>query len=517
MTGDRIAAIGDLSTATATRVIEADGLILAPGFIDLHSHADVTLWRSGPSVGLNNLTQGVTTIVVGQDGRSGWPAGSSVAGTIDAWEQEGLTENVVLLVGFGSVRRRVLGLDDRPATEAERHRMRLHVRSALEQGALGISTGLGYTPDRFADTDELSAVIQEVSVFDGIHISHLRDQGDRLLESLEELIEIAERTGVTSVATHFKAVLRSNYGKSEPAMTLLEQARERGLPVFVDQYPYATSSNGIAVSFLPSRVRFELGRDRDLRERLRRATPEALVRMLRPSNGGGGGERHDDAVLSSLWGARTRDALRSRIEYMGGPDTYRVERAPDPRLEGQTLDEVARLLQLDVVEAAIVLDLLGAQVTHFHISEADIETIMRSPFTATSSDGTWPRFGFSVVHPRSYGSFPRKLRRYVYERGVLSLEDAVRSMTGLAADILGLDDRGYIRTSYAADLVLFDPGRIRDLATYSQPHRYSEGVVHLIVNGTPVLVGGEFTGSFPGRVLRRSSAPRPEVPRPPEP
>lgn len=510
--GDRIVAIGELDDRSGRREIAADGSIVAPGFIDLHSHTDRGLWRPGPQVALNVLTQGITTVVVGQDGRSAWPSGGSAASTIARWEGEGLTANVVLLIGFGSVRRAVLGLTDRPATAVERQRMRTRVREAMEQGALGISTGLGYVPDRFASTDELAAVIRAAGERGGIHISHLRDQGDRLLESVGELIEIAERTGATSVATHFKAVRRPNYGKSRAALALIREARTRGLRIYADQYPYTTSSNGIAVSFLPGRVRLELARDPSIRRLLRASLPDSLgPRISRELSAG---RRDETSVSGSSSHRRLRELIRQRVDYLGGPDTYVVERISVPGLSGHTLTEVARALELPVEETAILLDLLDAQVTQFHIAELDLLEIMRQPFTATSSDGTAPRFGFGVVHPRSYGAFPRKLRHYAIDGEALSLEAAIRSMTALPAEILGLTDRGTLRPGQRADIVILDPDRIRDRATYARPHRHSEGVLHLLVNGVPVLEDGRFTGAFPGRVLTRSDVGSPPPPSP---
>lgn len=528
----RIAAIGDLAGARAARSFDAAGRVVAPGFIDLHSHADWGFGDPERNLARNNLTQGISTVVVGQDGRSPWPVGGSIESLIENWLDHGLAGNVLLLVGHGSVRREVMADAARPPTPAELDRMRALVRRAMEAGAYGISTGLAYAPGRFATTEELIALTREVAPERGVYISHLRDQGAGLMESVRETIRIGRESGVTVVATHFKASGRANFGKSVQALDLIEAARRQGVAIYTDQYPYTTSSNGIGASFLPASPRRPSD---EAAARIQAASPEALADLIlgthelaprlytrdwlltRPR------KELERRAAAALWfsdegvratHAQTRALLddpgkraelhaqvADEIERWGGPDTYVIERAPDPRLEGRTLEEAADLLGRPVPEVALALELMEAQVTQFHMADADVDAIITREFNATSTDGSVPDFGVGVTHPRSYGAFPRKIRVYALERGLISLPFAIRSMTGLAAEILGLEDRGVLRPGAWADVVVFDPRRIRDRATYRDPHRYSEGIELLLVNGLPVLEDGRVTGARPGVVI----------------
>lgn len=530
--GGRIAAVGELRNAAARRVIDADGLVVAPGFIDLHSHADWAFGDPERNLAPNNLTQGITTVVVGQDGRSAWPVGGSIEETTARWISQGIAENVILLVGHGHVRREVMGDDARPPTGDELVRMRRLVRAAMEGGAAGLSTGLSYVPGRFASTDEVIALAREIAPYGGVYISHLRDQGAGLVESVRETARIGREAGITVVATHLKISGRANFGKSGEALDAIEEARRQGIALYADQYPYTTSSNGIDVHFLSTASPLPAS---DAIAALRHASSEALADLVLASHeltpkmytrewlltrpraelearaAAGLESRKRDGEsrrvhVRALLEDPTRRALLYRavageIARWGGADTYVIERAPDARLEGRTLEEAAATLGVSVPEAAIALELTDAQVTQFHMAEEDVVAILRRDFTATSTDGTVPIFGVGTPHPRSYGAFTRKIRTYVLDRGVLSLPFAIRSMTGLAAEILGLTDRGTIQPGAWADLVVFDLRRIRDRATYREPHRHSDGIEFLFVNGVAVVDSGRVTGARPGRVL----------------
>lgn len=532
VTGGRIAAVGDLAGAGARRVIDAAGLVVAPGFIDLHSHADWAFGDLERNLAPNNLAQGITTVVVGQDGRSAWPVGGSIEETAALWMTQGTAENVILLVGHGHVRREVMGDDPRPPTADELDRMRRLVRAAMEGGAGGLSTGLSYVPGRFASTEEVIALAREVAPYGGVYISHLRDQGAGLAESVRETVRIGREAGITVVATHLKVSGRANFGRSVEALDAIEDARRQGVAIYADQYPYTTSSNGVDVHFLSPAMSPPPG---ETIAALRKETREALADLVlgshelapkmytrawllaRPraelearaaaalgsTEPGGDEARGRLRALLDEPGRRARlyRAVADEIVRWGGADTYVIERAPDARLEGRTLEEAAATLGLSAPEAAIALELVDAQVTQFHMSEEDVVEILRRDFTATSTDGTAPLFGVGIPHPRSYGAFPRKIRVYAFDRGVISLPFAIRSMTGLAAEILGLTDRGTLRPSAWADLVLFDPHRIRDRATYREPHRYAEGIEFLFVNGVAVVDGGRVSSARPGRIL----------------
>lgn len=541
-----IAAIGDLKSATGRREIDASGLYVTPGFIDLHSHADRTLSLPRLNVALNDLTQGITTVVVGQDGRQAWPIGGSIEGTIEDWTTRGLGLNAILLVGHGTVRQEVMGNADRAPTAEELARMKARVREAMEGGAWGISTGLGYTPGRFAETDEVIALTAEVKPYGGFYISHLRDQGDGLLESVDETIRIGRETGVTVVATHFKSAGRQNFGKAKAAMQRIAGARAEGVSIFTDVYPWATSSDGINVDLVPRSV-FDslappdeavLAARRTLARAMERMDSAELAALIRAS--GFIGRRADPNWLSALprevlldlansglsrvipgdrdlalrralEDPEKREAIRERVRRAierRGADLHVIERAPDRRLEGLNLAQAAKVLGLDVADAAIEIQLMGAQVTRFHMSEQDVEEILRWPFTAISTDGTVPYFGSGVPHPRSYGTFPRLIRHYVMEQGVITLADAIHRATGLAAEIIGLKDRGLLKEGQAADIVVFDPLTIAPCATYANPHCYSRGIEYLVVNGELTLAEGRYTGALAGRILTpRGSLP----------
>lgn len=422
--------------------------------------------------------------------------------------------------------------------------MRRLVRDAMEAGAAGLSSGLSYLPGRFASTEEVIALAREAAPYGGVYISHLRDQGAGLVESVRETARIGREARLTVVATHFKASGRANFGKSREALDAIADARRQGVAIYADQYPYTTSSNGIDVRFLaPARPQAS----EDALAELERATPERLAELIlashelapkmytrawlleRPraelvaraagalesaqTNGEGARARLRALVDDPAHRAALYRAVAQEIAAWGGADTYVVERAPDARLEGRTLEEAAAILGVSAPEAAITLELASAQLTQFHMAESDVEEILRRDFTATSTDGTIPVFGEGTTHPRSYGAFPRKIRTYALDRGVISLPFAIRSMTGLAAEILGLTDRGTLRPGAWADLVLFDPRTIRDRATYRDPHRYSEGFAFVFVNGVAVLEDGRVTGARPGRILvprgRADAARRP--------
>ena len=541
ITDGRVAKVGSLGTATAKRTIDAKGKYVTPGFIDMHSHADWALGTREGNIALNNLTQGITTVVIGQDGRSAWRVGETIREPMALWRSQGMSSNAILLIGQGSVRREVMGDTNRLATPEEIVRMRALVRDAMEGGAWGISTGLGYVPGRFAPTDEVIAVTKEIAPYNGFYISHLRNQGDRLMESVEETIRISKETGVTVVLSHFKSSGAANFGKARGAMERIKQARAEGVKAWVDVYPWSTSSDGIAIDLVPdppiqgrpdgwpvaidsllSRATnaelatLALNTNSFLRltttERWLSARPRAellglarqgLRGVFRERDPQQRRERFLNELADSTGGAAMRAAIARQMQRTGGDSLNVIEEAPDPRLVGKTLGQAAKILGVDLVEAAIRVDLMGAKVTNFHMSEPDIEAILSYDFTALSTDGTVPAFGVGEPHPRSYGTYPRLIRHYAMNRKVISLPKAIRASTGLAADIMGLTDRGYLREGQWADVVVFDPKTIGECTTYRQPHCYSKGVDVLLVNGVVTLEGGKHTLALPGQILTK--------------
>jgi N-acyl-D-amino-acid deacylase len=467
--GDRIAAVGDLRGARAVRVIEAADRYVAPGFIDMHTHAGEGLALADRADARALLAQGITTVVINPDG----------GGPIDldrqraTLEAHGIGVNAAPLIGHGSIRSAVIGEEDRPATPSELERMRRLVRQGMEAGAFGLSSGPYYVPGAFSDTEELAAVAEVAAGFDGVHQSHIRDESDYsigLPAAVEELIEVSRRTGVRGIVTHIKALGPGVWGQSAEVVARIEAARAEGVPVWADQYPYEASSTSLAAALLP-RWAEAGGR-------------AALV------------ARFDDPTVAG----RLREEMEANLARRGGADRIVL------RTTGRTLAETAAAEGTDAVTAAIAILRQGSPaIISFNMDEGDIRTFMVQPWTMTSSDGELPRFGGGLPHPRAYGAFPRKIRKYVLEQGVLTLEQAVHSMTGLSATVMGIPERGEVRTGYFADLLIFDPARVRDTATYEQPHAYAEGMDYVVVNGRFAIDGGVFADVRAGRVLRKTA------------
>lgn len=516
----RIVAVGRLAGATADRSIDATGKIVAPGFIDSHSHADDGGARvGGATIRTDSLrrkampnivAQGVTTVVVNHDGRSPWP----IAEQRDALARQGIGANVALMVGHGEVRSQVMGDDvERPSTPDEVARMRALVRQALEEGAVGMSAGLEYAPGRWSTVDEVASLAEELTAFDAVYISHQRSEGadpmwfwpsqdepgpPTLIDAILETIEVGRRSGARVVASHIKAKGAHYWGTSNTAIQLIERARAEGVRVWADQYPYPTSGTDGNTVLIP---RWAL-QDESARTR-EDARPEA--RML---------EMH---LADPVAAERIRLDVRHEIRRRGGAERVVVFEYPDPDLVGLSLAEVAALWQLDEVEAALQLQLRGdperaggGRLRGFSMSEDDVETYAALPWVATASDGglTHPDDGGSV-HPRFYGTFPRKIAWYARDRGVLGVEAAVRSMTSLPALLMGFRDRGQIREGFRADVVVFDLDDLEDRTTFFEPHAYPSGIEHVLVNGQPVVEAGQLTWALPGELITNGRGHRP--------
>jgi N-acyl-D-amino-acid deacylase len=510
--GGRIAAVGRLGNAAATTRIDARGKIVVPGFIDIHSHADD---GSSPRGGFrdvdpkrraapNLVTQGVTTVVVNQDGRSPLP----IRDQRESLTKNGIGPNAILLVGHGTVRGAVMARDfRRPARADEVQRMRELVRQAMREGAWGLSAGLEYTPGRWSTTDEVVALAEEIVPFAGVYISHERSEGQdpmwfwpsqdpagapTLLDAVRETIEIGERTGATVVASHIKTKGLNYWGSSRAAIELIERARARGVDVWADQYPYATSGSDGNTVLIPSWVLGELG---GADTPARTSYAEALRVVLA------------DSARAPL----VRRDIAHEIARRGGAENVVVFDHPDSSVVGKSIAEIAAARRLTPVDAAIDLQLEGnpqraggGRMRGFSLNELDIDAYAAKSWVATASDAgiALPEDG-PATHARFYGTFPRKIRRYAIERGVLGVEDAVRSMTTLPAQILGLRDRGQLREGMVADLAVLDLERLRDRATFFEPHQYAEGVEWVFVGGTPVVERGTPTFKLPGKVLTK--------------
>ncbi len=514
----RIAALGNLAGATADRVIDATGRYISPGFIDIHSHADDGSGRGGRTIrndaihrksAPNVVSQGVTTIVVNQDGRSPWPVADQRA----TLERQGVGPNVMLMVGHGTVRGMVMDDDfRRPSTADETAQMAALVRQALEEGAVGLSAGLEYTPGRWSTTDEVAALAAELAPYDGVYISHERAEGadpmwylpsqhegrpPTLQDAVMETIEIGRRTGVRVVASHIKAKGVAYWGSSGSAIQLIQRARDEGVRVWADQYPYPTSGTDGNTVLVP---RWALS-DPDASGPGDRRSPADMLET-----------RLQDPETA----ARIRTDIVHEIGRRGGTDRVVIFDHPIAEYVGRNLQEVADLRGEDPVETAIALQLEGdrtrpggGRMRGFSMSEIDVENYAAQPWVATASDGGigWP--GDGPVHPRFYGTFPRKIRHYALTVGALSLESAIRAQTSLPARIMGLADRGEIREGNWADLVVFDLETIADQATFVDPHQHATGIDHVLVNGEFVVEDGEILMTLPGRVIASRKGGRP--------
>ena len=502
----RIVAVGRLGGARAARVIDATGRFVSPGFIDIHSHADDGARARGgfrdenPRVRAapNLVSQGITTVVVNHDGRSPWP----IADQRTLIEKNRIGPNAMLMVGHGAVRSQVMGRDTRrPATADEVTKMRALVRQGLQEGAVGLSAGLEYEPGRWSVTSELVELAKELPAVGGVYISHERSEGSdplwyvpsedgpgppTLLDAVRETIEIGERTGARVVASHIKAKGANYWGSSAAAISLIERARQRGVDVWADQYPYPTSGTDGSTVLIPRWA---------LRTEGEAEGANALRRTIA-----------DPKLLETV-----RSDIAHEIARRGGADNVVIYEYTDPSLYGKSLSEIAKWWAVDAVDAAIRIQLEGlpnraggARMRGFSMHESDMEAFAKRPWVATSTDaGISLPDGPLSTHARFYGSFPRKIRHYAIDRGAISIESAIRSSTSLPATIMGLKDRGLIREGLVADLVIFDLATIRDKATFFEPHHYAEGIEYVFVNGVAVLDDAKLTGALPGRVLTR--------------
>src|SRR2546426_179309 len=473
--GDTIVRIAPSITDRAVRVIDVHGQVIAPGFIDIHSHARRGIFDV-PTAD-NYIRQGITTVMEGPDGSSPIPLAPFLA------KLEGLKKsiNIGSFIGQGSVRSAVIGDVNRKPTPEELDKMRALVEQGMKDGAFGLSTGLFYVPGTFTPTEEVIELARVAARFGGIHESHMRDEASSVVESVKETIAIGEQGGLPTHVSHHKIIGKGNWGKSIETLRLIDEARARGVDITIDQYPYTASSTGIQAALFPAWAQ-EGGRE-DVLKRLKASAVRAKikvdsVRLIRTERGGGD----------------PKNVVVARCEW-------------DMSLAGKSLADVARLwgkapTNENSAEAALWLVAQGGCQGIFHaISEVDLERILRHPATMIGSDGEIPIFGKANPHPRSYGTFARVLAVYVREKKTITLEEAVRKMSGFPAQRLGLLDRGLLRPGMKADIVGFDPAKVRDMATFDKPHAYAEGFSYIIVNGQIVFEGGAMTTARPGRVL----------------
>src|ERR1044072_426920 len=487
--GDRIVAIGNLKKATATTVIDARGMAVAPGFINMLSWSTGSLIVDGRSQ--SEIRQGVTLEIFGEGSSPGplspemkkrqqsdereipW---TTLTEYLSYLEKHGIAPNVASFIGAGTIREYVVGLEDKKATPEQRREMRELVRREMEGGALGIGTSLIYAPDTYADTDELIELCKEAAKYQGKYISHIRNEGDDLIGAVEELMRISREAGLPAEIYHLKASLERNWSKMDRVIAMVNDARRQGMKISANMYTYTASSNS-----LQSRI---------------------------PTWAHSGG---DEAMLKRLEDPATRQKISDEL-HKNGPMARTLLvgfRRPNMRsLAGKTLTEVAAMRGKDEVETMLDLFLEARsriQVVTFTMSEDNIKKEMRQPWVSFGSDASSiaaeGSFIDNLTHPRAYGNFARVLGKYVREEKVISLREAIRRLSGLPATNLGLDRRGFLRKDFFADVVVFDPKTIADKATYDNPHQYAVGMKHVFVNGVQVLKDGEPTGAKAGHAV----------------
>ena len=499
--GDRIARIGDLSAASGGRVINAEGLVVAPGFIDVQGQSGTTLLADGN--GESHLRQGITTEIIGEGGSPafwtpGGDEGESLApfgvsfdwkdfnGYFDKLRQRGTTINVGTFVPATMVRRAIIGLDNRPPTAAELSRMEAMVDQAMRDGAFGLSSALIYVPGTFAQTDELVALAKVAAKYKGIYISHIRGESFNLFNAIDEAIGIGRDAGLPVVIYHLKVGAKANWGRMDEAIAAIAKANASGVRVSATMYPYTAGGTGLAAT-LPLWVQ-EGGRDKML-ERLKDPATRAKARQ-------------EIETKLDGWENLLMAATFDGIQIASAPRDF------DQSVIGKRISEIATERKADPwdVYFQLLIDSGGRIGALYHMmSEEDVKTGLRAGFVTIGTDSSALRsegvLAQGSPHPRSYGTFPRVLGKYARDEKLFALQTAVHRMTGAAATQMGIRDRGLVRERYLADLVVFNPDTIKDTATYERPHQYPTGIEYVVVNGVTVLDQKGLTGARPGRPL----------------
>ena len=472
--GDRIAEVANnIEPGSARQMVDATGLIVAPGFIDHHAHIQTTIHQH--PLAENFTRQGITTILASlHSGDQPWP--------LDKYMSElKVAPNIGFFAGHSWARTKVIGLENRAPTAGELEQMKALVEESMKAGALGLSTGLVYVPANYAKTEEVIELAKVAARHGGIYVSHMRDEAAGLLDSVAEVIRIAREARIPGQVQHHKAVGKPQWGWSVKSLAMIDAARKEGLDVTLDMYPYTASSTGSSVLF----PQWSLAGGREAFAR-RAKDPAARAKL--------------EADMKRIFTVERGGADLANIQFRTLPS--------DRRYDGRTLADLAKDRGLpDTIETgirlAIELQLEGGFSAIYHsMDEQDVVRIMRHPLTMFDTDGDPVGYGVGHPHPRSYGTFPRVLGRYVREQKVLALEEAIKRMTSMSADQIGQRERGRIAKGMYADLTLFDEATIADRATYTDPHQYSVGIHHVIVNGVSIIRDGVLTGATPGRALK---------------
>jgi len=506
--GETIAAIGNLSQETAKKTIDAQGLVVAPGFIDMHNHSDYSLGQASSNANLNYLTQGVTTVVTGNCGGC---VSLKVADTKTRWEKQGIGTNAVYLVGLGSVRQAVMGVEPRQATDEEIAQMKEVLRQAMKEGAWGVSTGLEYIPGLYSTTEEVIELTKVVAEFGGMYTSHMRNENEGIVEAIKETIRIGEETGVPVNIGHLKVTGKNNWGLMKAAVQAVNDARARGVNITADQYPYVQSA-----PFGPIFTFLEIPQDM-------KPLSDIRGKLSRIYLGEEAGEELIAQYVDELKKALLDDTQRNQIKKMtveglphapspvalwGWHDNTVIVSDKYPQFVGKNFIDIFSQLQKDPFDVVtdFILNEPDMLFAGGSMSERDLQHALKQNWLMVSSDGSAaplreenekPRRG----HPRIFGSFPKVFRKYVREEKLLTMEDAVRKMTSLPASVLQMKDRGLLLEGYKADVAIFDPNTLRDNATYQDSRQYSTGMKYVIVNGQICIDSGEFTEVLAGKLL----------------
>ncbi|MGB6340913.1 MAG: D-aminoacylase, partial [Candidatus Aminicenantaceae bacterium] len=505
--GDTIVDVGDLSGKSAAKTIDANGLAVSPGFIDMHTHCDSGLGQIDSNINLNYLIQGTTTVVTGNCGDGTF----KVAEIKDKWEEQGIGTNAVHLVGFGTVRSEVMGVEPRDARPEELIKIKEIVRQAMNEGAWGMSTGLEYIPGRYASTDEIIEVAKVVGEYGGVYASHQRNEFDRVPEATEETIRIAEEAGLRANVSHLKVCRKNYWGKMEEVVDQINEARARGTNIVADMYPYHFASGGRILPMVrnagwaPFHLPADMEPFAELRKKMReRDLSDTEMKKLR--------EQYIEELKEALADKSKREQIRRSVlegephkpssVALAGWDSYLVTVAEkNSHLIGKILSDIAKEQNKDPFDLAaeLVIDEPDLYVACGVMSEDDMKYAMEQDWLMFSSDGDamsvlkdtdLPRIG----HPRAFGSQARVIRKYVREENVMTLENAIKKMSSLPASFLQMKDRGLLKKGYKADIVIFDPETVRDKGTHSDARQYSTGTEYVVVNGKISIEEGKYNG-----------------------
>ena len=493
--------IGKISISRGKSVIEAEGLAVCPGFIDVHDHTDIELLVNPKAE--SSIRQGITTLVSGNCGSSPFPVAEEkyeemkenlkerfqldlnwvdINGFFSRLEEKGMALNYSSLVGQGDIRGAAMGFNDRPPKQEELEKMKMMMAENIKNGALGLSTGLEYAPGSYAQADEITELCKVVARYGGVYATHMRDEGDYLLESLEESIEVARKAGASLEISHFKIAYPRNWHKVDEALAKIEQAKKEGISIFCDRYPYIAGSTGLSFYF-PLWAR--QGTTEEFLDRLKDPTLESKIRT------------HVDEQVIKL-GSWDKVVISSVVSE------------ENRRFEGKNILEATKETEkepYDFMRDLLIEEKNRADIVIFNMKEENLKKILSHPLVGVGTDGSakapYGPLRKGKPHPRSYGTFPRILGKYVREEKLVPFTDMIKKITSIPAKKFGFERRGILRGGYYADIVVFDQGKVIDKATWTQPHQYPEGIEYVVVNGQLVIDRGEHTGSLPGKILRK--------------